>query len=675
MAIAIWVPIAGIVGLLVYLPLSVLIAVLVKRAVVGTYVAGHSAVWGRFYVRHWVTCQTLRIVPWRFLEGTVFQLAVLRALGARIGQRVHVHRGVDFMQGGWDLLHIGDDVTIGQEAVIRLVDLEDEQVVAGPIVLGDGATIETRASIAGGATIGRGGSLTALSSLTAGSRIPDGECWDGVPATVAGRSPDPPAIETSGRVLSPLAHGIVMVGSRLVSSVVAPTLGALMFLWLSRWRGLGAADVGTWLLAPGWHPDLWLVAILAAALAVPLSLVAQALAIRLLGRLEPGVISRWSVAYLRVWAKTDLLRRAGDWLSGTLMWPMWLRLAGMRIGRDCEISTIIDVVPELVSIGPGSFFADGVYLGGPRLHRGTVTLEATTLGAEVFLGNHVVIPAGSRIADGVLIGVSTVANGAEMPPGTSWFGHPPFALARPPHQYIDNRLTHRPSLVRYVNRWVWEFARFLIPIAPTVTLLGLMRVFLQIQASRSVLFVALLVMPALVATGATVLAAIGVVGKWALLGRVKPGQHALWSCWCSRWDFLYVVWGRLAGPFLARFEGTLLLAWYLRAMGMRIGRRVVLGPGFAQVVDPDMIRIDDDATVHALFQAHTFEDRMLKIDRVRVRKRATVGCGAVLFYGVDIGEEATVAAQSVIMKQERLAPRQRYEGCPSAARAYETVKE
>ena len=35
-------------------------------------------------------------------------------------------------------------------------------------------------------------------------------------------------------------------------------------------------------------------------------------------------------------------------------------------------------------------------------------------------------------------------------------------------------------------------------------------------------------------------------------------------------------------------EGTLLLSCYLRAMGMKIGRRVVLGTGFSQVVDPDM---------------------------------------------------------------------------------------
>ncbi len=70
-------------------------------------------------------------------------------------------------------------------------------------------------------------------------------------------------------------------------------------------------------------------------------------------------------AYLRVWVKKDLSRRAGDWLSGTLMWPIWLRAAGMQSGRDCEISTIIDVVPELIEIGPATFFADGIYLGGP----------------------------------------------------------------------------------------------------------------------------------------------------------------------------------------------------------------------------------------------------------------------------------------------------------------------
>jgi len=46
-----------------------------------------------------------------------------------------------------------------------------------------------------------------------------------------------------------------------------------------------------------------------------------------------------------------------------------------------------------------------------------------------------------------------------------------------------------------------------------------------------------------------------------------------------------------------------------------------------------------------------------------------VGSGAVVFYGVDIGEGASVAPQSVIMKRERLAPGGHYEGCPSQMKA------
>jgi acetyltransferase-like isoleucine patch superfamily enzyme len=118
-------------------------------------------------------------------------------------------------------------------------------------------------------------------------------------------------------------------------------------------------------------------------------------------------------------------------------------------------------------------------------------------------------------------------------------------------------------------------------------------------------------------------------------------------------------------PTLLHLEGTLLLSWYLRAMGMKIGKRVALGPGFAQVVDPDMLIIEDGATVNAMFQAHTFEDRVLKMDYIHVRRGATVGYASVPLYGADIGAGAYVAPHSVVMKQERLLPGVRYEGAPT----------
>jgi non-ribosomal peptide synthetase-like protein len=136
---------------------------------------------------------------------------------------------------------------------------------------------------------------------------------------------------------------------------------------------------------------------------------------------------------------------------------------------------------------------------------------------------------------------------------------------------------------------------------------------------------------------------------------------------------MYVAWGLYGRGLLAALEGTLWLSMFLRASGMRIGRRVVLGAGFSQVVDPDMLTFEDDATVDCQFQAHTFEDRVLKIDRVLIRRGASVGNSAVLLYGADIGEGATVAPHSVVLKRERLQPGRRYEGCPTRERLRESI--
>jgi carbonic anhydrase/acetyltransferase-like protein (isoleucine patch superfamily) len=91
----------------------------------------------------------------------------------------------------------------------------------------------------------------------------------------------------------------------------------------------------------------------------------------------------------------------------------------------------------------------------------------------------------------------------------------------------------------------------------------------------------------------------------------------------------------------------------------------VLGGGYSQVVDPDMLHFDDGATVCCHFQAHTFEDRVLKIDHVRIRGGATVGDAGVLLYGADVGEGTRVLPHSVIMKRERLLPGCTYAGCPT----------
>ncbi len=409
--------------------------------------------------------------------------------------------------------------------------------------------------------------------------------------------------------------------------------------------------------------------VLLAMLSVPVGSLLSALYSRLLGRVRPGVMPRYGLGYLRVLGKIDALTRTGNFLSGTLFWPIWLRLAGMKVGPGCEISTIIDVVPECVTIGEKSFLADGIYLGGPRVRAGTVEMGETSIGAGAFIGNHVVIPGGCRLPEKVLLGVSTVADDATVRAGTAWFGHPAFEMPRQEEVVYDRRLTHEPSFLRRFTRFVWEAGRVVLPVPPLLVLLAWLDVIEHARAGLDPVARLAFAVPAATLGGAVALVALGVAAKWVLLGRVRPGQRPLWSCWCSRWDFFYMAWDGWCSRILGVLEGTLLMSVVLRAVGTKVGRRALLGSGFAHVVDPDMLVLEDDVTVHAMFQAHSFEDRVLKMDRVVVEQGATVGGGAVVFYGARIGAGTHVAPHSVVMKHEHLTPGLAYEGCPTSHRA------
>jgi non-ribosomal peptide synthetase-like protein len=399
--------------------------------------------------------------------------------------------------------------------------------------------------------------------------------------------------------------------------------------------------------------------------AIPLRLVLSALACHLLGRVPDGAISRWSSGYVRMWIKPQLVDNASKWLYGALFWPYWLRLAGARVGRDCEISSLIDTVPESLTIGQKNFFADGIYVGCPRVHRGTVTVAHTTFGNTTFLGNGVIVPGGQRLPDDLLLGICTVADAQSMRAGTAWFGHPAFEL---PHREVveyDAQFTFDPTPWRYAVRLFWEFARFAVPslgVSIVLAWFALVTAWSHVSWPAFV-FIAL---PAATLMCGAAFTALVVVTKWLLLGQVRPAMHPLWSSFASRWDLMCLAWHICAGPLVSQLDGTLLLNGLLRITGVKVGRRVVLGSGFAEdLPDPDMLTFEDGCTVDCLFQAHTFEDRVLKMDRIAIRAGATVGNNAVLLYGADIGAGARVAPNSVVLKHEHLQAGLSYAGFPT----------
>jgi non-ribosomal peptide synthetase-like protein len=637
------------------------LALAAKWTLIGRYRPMRVRAWSGWHVRHWIVVRLAALAPWELLELVGIAPAVLRLFGARIGARVHIHRGVRLGDGGWDLLTLEDDATVGQDACLRVVELDRGCLVLGRVTVRRGATLSTRAGLSPGAELGAGSILTPLSNLRAGS-VHAGSILDGVPAQPVGAAPAPPA-----SAVPPTAPVRVLTAALLTLSASLALLAPWLLAWGLLGLGFDGEVHGVLFSTDSMLPSSSGLARVSGAVMLGgvLTVLLLAILVRLLGPAPLGSYSVHSSASMRLTMQSALVEAAGKWLSGTLMWPMWLRLAGAHIGRGCEISTITDVVPSTVRIGAGTFFADGIYLGGPRLHAGTATIDTVELGEGCFVGNHAVLSAGTRLAPGTLLGVSTSSEHIPSESGASWFGHPAFRLPRREVVEMPRELTHDPPLVRRVNRWMWELARFALPIGPVVVGLAWFRAMELAQPEVSAGVFRLVVLPLGVLGALAALCGGVLLLKWLLIGRVRPGTHALWSCWCSRWDFLYVAWGMWASKPLVFLDGTLLLVGYLRAMGCRIGRRALLGSGFSHVVDPDMLRFGDDVTVDALFQAHTFEDRVLKVDHVDLRDGCTVGPNTVILYGADIGRGAQVLPHSVVMKREVLTSGQRFEGAPT----------
>ncbi|HTK63656.1 MAG TPA: DapH/DapD/GlmU-related protein, partial [Pseudonocardia sp.] len=114
------------------------------------------------------------------------------------------------------------------------------------------------------------------------------------------------------------------------------------------------------------------------------------------------------------------------------------------------------------------------------------------------------------------------------------------------------------------------------------------------------------------------------------------------------------------------FNGTPFKPMIWRALGVRIGRRV-FDDGLA-MPEKCLVTIGDDCTfnIGSTVQCHSQEDGAFKSDRTTIGSGVTLGVGAFIHYGVTIGDNAVLAADSFVMKGEDVPARTRWIGNPAA---------
>jgi non-ribosomal peptide synthetase-like protein len=399
-------------------PLAMLASVLIKWLVVGRFKAGDYPLWGAYYFRWWFVRRFSEVIATPYLAGTPMIRAYYRLLGAKVGKRAFIGRGIIDVA---DLVSIGNDAVISDQAMLATSSVERGLLRLGSATLKDGAIVGSMAVVGRNSVIGEGAVLEDLSALSIGATIPAGERWSGSPAHKIADGLERQADNKAGamaRMLTAFALSLAALILPIVAILpIAPGLIAMIEIdWNS--------DSYTYLLlAPG-------LAVTYVILMCVLTVVAKRL---FLGRVHAGRYSIHSWFYVRFWFVqqiNDLALRLLHPIYATLYVVPWYRALGVKVGRRAEISTAAAIVPDLVDIGPESFIADAVLFGAARVQPGAIELAHTRIGRRSFIGNSALLPSGAQIGDGVLIGVLSTPprdGGASQPDGT-WFGSPPISL-------------------------------------------------------------------------------------------------------------------------------------------------------------------------------------------------------------------------------------------------------
>jgi non-ribosomal peptide synthetase-like protein len=661
-------------GSAIFLAAGVL-PILVKWMLIGRWKPQQIRIWSLAYLRFWIVKTLVRSNPLAILAvGSPLYALYLRALGAKVG------RGVAIFSPNvpvcTDLLTIGDGTVIRKDSFISCYRAHAGLIQTGAVTLGNDVFIGERTVLDINTSMGDGAQLGHTSSLQAGQAVPGGERWHGSPAQrteVDYRAVDPARCGTLRRACYPVRQLLTVlllwmplaVGGVDILLTKAPQLTSL---------GSGSLAFTSWTL---YRDALAVSLVLFFGLAL-VGLLVEVTVPRILNlaikpdKVYPLYGFHYSVH--RATARLTNIKFFKTIFGDSSYIVPYLRGLGydlsppvVQTGSNFAMESKHET-PFLVSVGSGTVIAGGLSVINAIYSSTSFRVSRASIGSHNFLGNDIAYPPQGRTGDNCLLATKVmVPLDGEVREGVGLLGSPCFEIPRTVER--DNKFIHLakgddlPRRLAAKNRHnVVTMGLFLLShwfyvFVLTVAGFGIEDLYHSSGAS----------VVAAIALADVVIFVFSILYP-VLVERAATGFRALRPMYCSIYQIDF--WRRerflkLTVTTLPVLNGTPFKNVIWRLLGVRLGRRV-FDDGFG-MSEKNMVTIGDDVTLNAgsYVQCHSQEDYAFKSDRSTVGAGCTLGVGALVHYGVTMGDGAVLAADSFLMKGEQIPSHESWGGNPA----------
>ncbi|HTB64047.1 MAG TPA: Pls/PosA family non-ribosomal peptide synthetase, partial [Opitutales bacterium] len=361
-----------------------------------------------------------------------------------------------------------------------------------------------------------------------------------------------------------------------------------------------------------------------------------------LGRTKPGVYPLWGFYYFRWWFTLRLLGVVPtDYLTGTPLLAIYLRLLGAKIGPGVHLDTDSFDAPDLLDIGEGSSICTGAALLCSRIENGLLKIAATTVGRGCHVGNGSVVAAGSVLRDRAHLGdLSLLPSGGIIPANEMWCGSPAAKVGivppAPPLAPLNVRIAH--GLVFAALFFIFP----LLSIAPIFPGMILLTEIDQMTSGYDWLLLSPLLALVFIAGTCLEIATL----KWLVVGEVQPGKWSVYSNYYVRLWFVDKLMD-LSLETVNSLYATLYLNPWFRLLGATVGVRAEIST--ASSVSHDLLELGDESFIAdaVMLGVPSVRDGVLELGQTKIGKRAFIGNSALVPAGCAVGEEVLIGCLSV----------------------------
>ncbi|QRI61501.1 non-ribosomal peptide synthetase (plasmid) [Shinella sp. PSBB067] len=634
-------------------------AVAMKWLLVGRWKAESFPIWGLRYYRFWVVKTLIRTAPVVLFRGSPLYSLYLRLLGARLGRSTTIEcRAVPVCT---DLISIGENAILRKESMVLGYRAQAGYIHTGPIAIGRDAFVGVGCMIDIDTAIGDRAQLGHASSLQRGQHIPDDAHWHGSPAVATTADYCKVPVVTLSKTRRILYEAV-----QLVTLFVIVTPFPLWFH--SYWQDVSddyQESIGIVAIGTTFTLVALIVALLFAALVLPrlFSLV-----------LKPGRTYRlygfhfWLQSIVEVCTNARLLNLMFGDSSAVVH---YIRALGWNLNKVVQTGSNFGSNqqqdnPLLCEIGTGTMVSDGLYMINVHKSASAFRLEHTKVGERNYFGNNIFYPPDGRTGDNVLLGTKVmVPIDGPLRENVGLLGSPPFEIPRmvKRDKELIQGVSEEDRRARLPHKNRHNLATALMFIAVQWTMLFVTLAIWDRALNYYTEWAQAALFAAVVLTGAVTIP-FYVLMEWASLGfrRLQPQMTTIYDVAFWRHER---HWKLSDSPIVRLFAGTPFRPMILRALGVKIGKRVY--DGGANLTERSLVEIGDDATLNegCVIQAHSLEEGAFKSDHIRIGNGCTLGPAAFVHYGVTMGDGAIADVDCFVMKGEILEPNSIWRGNPA----------